>query len=222
MKHKTTWLAAVLLSIGSASAQPSSITVTDGTGNTYGAATGIGIDFDSALTLATAPWTPPLVNGLQYSLNSISLRDASDSTGSVYLGVYSTLSSGVMSGFMGASLNSVDFSTVANGDWAQFNFSGITVTTDNTPGAGSGLLYFGFQSVNTATTTMLTDAMHRIDGFGSYSIQDYGNNVIAYGALQTTRALEFQATVTPVPEPGTCALALGGLGAMTLFRRRKV
>jgi len=223
MNNKLTWLAVALLSAGSAFAQ-STITVTDGTGNTYGNATGIGIDFDSALTPATAPWTPALVNGQQYTVNSVSLRDFSDNTGAVYLGVYTTLSSGVLSGFLGASVNTVDFSTVVNGNWAQFNFSGITVTADNTPGSGSGLLYFSFQSVNTSTSSSLIEPMHRIDGFGSYSLQDYGNNVIAFGALQTTRALEFQSTVTsvaPVPEPGTYALLLGGLGTLTLFRRRQ-
>lgn len=218
MKKQLTWCAAALLAVGSASA--ATITVTDGTGNTYGAAVGIGIDFDSSLTPATAPWTPTLVSGLTYSVNSVSLRDGGAAAGPVYLGVYTGNSLGVFTGFLGSSLNSVDFSTVADGTFATFNFNSISVTADNVAGSGSGLLYFGFQSSQSDSgNALLTRAMHRIDGFGTYSVADYGNNVLAYGTMQTTRALEFQSVVTAVPEP--TSLALFGLSGMALVYARR-
>lgn len=221
MKKGLTGIVAVILAAGAASAN--TITVTDGTGNLYGAANGIGIDFDSSLTAGTAPWTPVLVNGLTYSVDSVSLRDGNSDAGAVYLGVYTGNSAGVFTGFLGASVNSVDFSTVTDGNFVAFNFSGISVTADNVAGSGSGLLYFGFQSSQADSgNSLLTRQVHRIDGFGSYSIADYGNNVLAYGTLQTTRALEFQAVVTPaaVPEPSTFAL-LGLAGTAFLGARRR-
>ena len=226
MNKTMKWFAVGLLSAGTAAAQTSTITVTDGTGNTYGAANGIAIDFDSSLTPATAPWTPgSLVNGQEYSVDSVSLRPASSTTGGVYLGVYTINSSGAFSGFLGASDNSVDFSTVPSGDFVQFTFSGINVTADNVAGSGSGLLYFGFQSVQTASgNALLTDAMNRIDGFGTYSMQDYGSQVMSYGTITTSRALEYMASVTaiaPVPEPSTLAMLGSGLGILAILRRRK-
>jgi hypothetical protein len=150
----------------------------------------------------------------------VSLRNGSADAGPVYLGVYSGNSLGAFTGFLGASVNSVDFSTVTDGTFATFNFNSITVTADNVAGSGSGLLYFGFQSSQAASgSSLLTRSMHRIDGFGSYSVADYGNNVLAYGAMQTTRALEFQAVVTAVPEPAS--LALFGLSGMALLYARR-
>jgi hypothetical protein len=220
MKQVMTCLVLALLSAGSASAE--TITVTDGTGNSYGDCYGIGVDFDSGLNPALAPWTPALVAGYQYSLDSLSLRDNAADAGNVYLGVYTGYSAGVLSGFLGASTNAVDFSTVTNGDWAQFNFSGINVTADAAPGSGSGLLHFAFQTGTEAVAdAAVKRAMHRIDGYGTYSIADYGSNVIAYGALQTSRALEYQAglTLMLIPEPATMVLL--GLGSLTILRKRK-
>jgi hypothetical protein len=222
MHSKALLLSALLGAIAvttSAQAATNSITVTDGTGNTYGNATGIGIDFSSTLTVAS--WSPSLTAGLQYAVNSVSVRDASDVAGAVYLGVYTGNSLGVFTGFLGASTNSIDFSTVTNGNFAQFDFSGINVTADSAP-VGSGLLYFGFQTANTDSgNALVVRAMHRVDGFDSYTIQQYGNNVLAFGALQTTRALEYQASVTAVPEPSTYAIFIAAFCGVALFLRRR-
>jgi hypothetical protein len=207
-----------LVSVASASI----ITVTDGTGNTYGDCFGAAVDFDAALNPTLAPWTPALVAGQQYSVDSLSLRENTADTGNVYLGVYTGFSANVVSGFLGVSTNTVDFSTVTNGDWAQFNFSGITVTADATPGSGSGVLYFIFQTGTEAVNSAIVKrSMHRIDGWGSYLFTDYGSAAInpINGGLITNRALEYQASITAIPEPATMALL--GLGALAMLRKRK-
>ena len=212
--------------LATATATAETISVTDGTGNIYGNATGFAIDFDSSLPALTAPWTPALVNGLTYSLDSVSVRDGNSDVGAVYLGVYSSYSNtGVLSGFLGASTNSVNFSTTTDGNFVAFNFSGINVTADNTPAAGTGLLYFVFQTSQSFVTGASTvRGIHRIDGFSNYTMADYGSNVLAFGALQANRAIEYQAVVTAaIPEPGSFALMAGlvGLGAAMTGRRRR-
>lgn len=220
---KTITVLAVLLTVGVASAN--TITVTDGTGNIYTGANGLVIDFDSSLNPATAPWTPILENGLTYSVDSVSLRDANSVAGTTYLGVYTGISGSVLTGFLGASANSVDFSTSTDGNFVAWSFSGINVTVDNVAGSGSGLLYFGFQSSQSDSgNALLTCPSHRIDGFGSYSLANYGNSVIHFinGGVISTRALEMQATVTPVPEPSALALAgLSGVACLLARRRQK-
>ena len=139
----------------------------------------------------------------------------------MYLGIYTGNSAGVYTGFLGTSVNTVDFSTIANGTFVAFNFTGLNVTADNVPGSGSGLLYFGFQSGTTDSGgSLLTEPMHRIDGSGG-SITDYGNLVMAFGGTVSNRPLEFQAVVTPVPEPTTMALiGLSGASLLITGRRR--
>jgi hypothetical protein len=187
-----------LLIAGSASAE--TITVTDGTGNTYGDCYGAAVDFDAALPAVTAPWTPALTAGQTYSLDSLSLRNSSADAGNVYLGVYTGFTGpSTVSGFLGVSTNTVDFSTVTNGAWAQFNFSGINVTADATPGSGSGVLYFIFQTGTEAVTNATVKrSMHRVDGWGDYLFINYGSETInpVNGGLINNRALEYKAQIT--------------------------
>jgi hypothetical protein len=185
------------------------------------------IDFDSTAASA-AVWSPALSAGTTYNLNSLSFRQgATTDAASLYLGVYtgftSQLYSGVLSGFLGASDNAINWSTIAGGTWAQYTFSGINVTADSTVGSGSGVLYFVFQAETTALAgTEVGDiSLQRINGSNGSMATDL-NNVIAYGAPVTTRALEYQATVTPVPEPASLAMiGLSGAGLLLAIRRQK-
>jgi hypothetical protein len=220
MKKTTTYLIAVLLTSGSARAE--TVMVTDGDGNNYGNAMGLAIDFDSS-TAAFADWAPDLQAGLSYTLDSISLRNASTTAGAVYLGIYSGYTAPSLSGFLGTSDNAVDFSTIASGDWLTFTFSGINITADSTVGSGSGMLYFAFQTDISAQAAIGTvRSIHRINGFETYPMTDYLATVLDSGnpGAFDTRAPEYQANLTVVPEPTGVGL-IGLSSAALLFARRR-
>ena len=60
----------LLLTVGSATA--ASVTATDGRTAVYGACNGVAIDFD-ATAAANAVWSPSLVGGQIYALNSVAI-----------------------------------------------------------------------------------------------------------------------------------------------------
>lgn len=215
MKQTITRLVAVLLTAGSASA--ASVSATDGGTTVYGSTDGIEIDFDST-SAPLAIWSPSLVNGQTYSLNSLGVRNGA-ATATEYLGVYTGLSGNTLSGFLGASDSAIDFSTITSGNWATFTFSSINVTVDSTVGSGSGLLYFIFQpdAVTHASNPDQNISLQRFDS--DTTVNQSLASIYALGAIQTVRSPEYQATLTPVPEPTSLAL-LGFSGAMALFVRR--
>lgn len=213
---------AMLLMAGQASAEI--VVASDAGTAAYGDANGFRIDFDSTFATA-ADWTPDLTAGQAYQLNSVSVRygGAQANATPKYLGVYTGLTGGVLSGFRGVSSNTVDFSTAVTGDWQQFNFSGIDVTTDSTVGSGSGLLYFVYQTGAEALTGLETTvSTQRFDGFPSTEVTaDYLANILAFGTVQIARAPEYQASLTAaVPEPMTAGL-IGIPGALFLLSRRR-
>jgi hypothetical protein len=235
MKKTTLLMLAAALTAGSVWAQTTNtVTATDGTtGSAYGVTVGFVIDFN-ANGGTLAPWTPSLVSGLQYSLNSISIQSGAVGSATDYLGVYygnvagsgqsinlSTLT------FLGASQNAINFSTAPTLTWLQYNFSGINVTADSvTPGTftGSGTLLFAYQPINTAESSWQNpvSTLRFGNGAGATVNADslseiYGNNNLVAG-----RAPQYEASVTavPTPEPGTMALAALG-GASLLFWRRR-
>jgi PEP-CTERM motif len=236
MKKTTLLMLAAALTAGSVWAQTTNtVTATDGSTGAYGACVGFLIDFN-ANGGADASWTPALVSGVQYSLNSISIKSGATGSATDYLGVYYGNVGGVAGTgqgfslssltFLGASENAINFATAPTlTTWLQYNFSGINVTADSvTPGTftGSGTLLFVYQPINTAesswqnpvstirfnaTSTIAADSLSQI----------YGNNNWA-----SQRAPQYEASVTavPTPEPGTMALAALG-GASLLFWRRR-
>ena len=119
MKTAMVWLLGSLLAAGPAWA--ASVTATDGGTAVYGNANGIAIDFD-ATPAPNAVWTPGLVNGQTYVLNSVAIKNTTTNTGNYYLGVYTGFSGGVLSGFKGVSDSAKDFSTSPN-NWLTFTFS---------------------------------------------------------------------------------------------------
>jgi len=233
-----------LLSAGSLFA--ASITVTEaGNANSYGRTSGVAIDFNTSTP--DAAWDTNLTSGQQYSVDSVSLYlNNWDPAGDYYLGVYTGLtqdtngggSADTLSGFLGVSSNTVDLANSDGGakDLVTWNFSGINVTADSTPGSGSGVLYFVFQTGTSALTEMgarpaaTTQSFHRIDGTGeenlfseflSATIEGSFNDFDEEMDLRSNRPLEFQATVTVIPEPSTFVLmGIVGVVGIGVIRRR--
>ena len=232
MKKTTLLMLAAVLTAGSVWAQTTNtVTATDGAGNAYGNCVGFVIDFN-ANGGTYAPWTPSLVSGLQYSLNSISIKSGATGSATDYLGVYAGNVAGTGSSinlssltFLGASENAINFATAPTLTWLQYDFSGINVTADSvTPGTftGSGTLLFVYQPINTAESSWQNPVSTiRFNATGTIAAdslsQIYGNNNWA-----SQRAPQYEASVTavPTPEPSTMALAALG-GASLLFWRRR-
>jgi hypothetical protein len=198
MKKAITLFLALLIT-GLASAE--TITVNDDAvgGNSYGNCSGFAIDFDTTAPLAastvTTGWTPALVAGKSYALNSIRIQyggSVTSGTGIVYLGVYNGGVGG--EGLVGVSTNAIDFNTATADTWYAWNFSGINVTADSVVGSGTGLLYFryitdpaGAVSDQQISTRRLNYDAAMTEGLAS---------IIAYGSLQGARAPEYQAQLT--------------------------
>jgi hypothetical protein len=206
-------------------ASAETITVTDTLANTYGNTQGLAVDFDTTTAglnpAITTGWAPALIDGQQYSLDSISVISGAEvlaGAGNVYLGVYTGIAGDISGGFLGTSTNAVDFKNTLSGDWVMFDFSGINVTADSVVGSGSGMLYFIFQPDGNAKTGTGGDEirLHRINT--DTTINQSLSSVIAYGGLSTLRSLEYQAQITVIPEPATIALL--GLGGLALIRRK--
>ena len=218
-------LAAVLLPIfGVGTAQAATVAVTDGNLNQFGDIGGFAIDFD-ATTGLTANYEPDLVAGQPYNLNNVTVYRGSDaSTGTVYLGVYTSYSANVLSGFLGSSINTLTLNTLAASDPMSFNFTGLTVTPQSNPASGGDVRYFVFQSGTTALTAVggqsIRVPVRRIDGeVGSFA--DELSQVIRSdnGDQPANRAVEYSATITPVPEPS--GFALLGIASAALMRHRR-
>jgi len=191
-------LVASLLTAAAAAA--ATVTATDGGTTVYGNCNGIAIDFD-ATPASLAVWSPSLVGGQTYALNSLAIKNASGNSGNYYLGVYTGFSGGVLSGFLGVSDTTRDFSTAAN-DWLTFTFSNLnhTITVDATVGAGLGLRYFVYQAGTSALV-----APNVILGTARFGADTYLTNslggIMAFGGVVANRSPQYQATITSATEP---------------------
>ena len=199
MRKVMAWFILVLLIAGLTSAYTITVDDDETGGNSYGNAAGFAIDFDATPPAApenvTTGWEPPLVAGDTHPLNSISIQYGGSVTAGpavVYLGVYSGGVNG--GGFLGASINAIDFGKVAEDEWVTWEFEGIEVTVDNVVGSGTGLLYFRYQvSQNDGdfggseiSTRRLNYDAPMTEGLAS---------IIAYGTLQGARAPEYKADI---------------------------
>jgi len=194
------------------------VTVYDNTGDSYGNTQGFRIDFDASTSSVNVDWTPDLVDGQVYSLDSLTLKaDSTNVTAiPVYIGVYTGYDAGVWSGFLGVSDQACDWGTPTVDTVLAYTFTGINVTADSVVGSGSGLLYFMYQygtQARTAYEITRATCKWNLGMNGTFS------NVIGDGGvIVSDRAPEYAAQLTAVPEPVTMVLL--GLGGLLLRRKR--
>lgn len=227
-----------------AAAQAEIVSVTDAAGNNYGKTSGVAIDFD-ATTGLTADWTPDLVAGQQYRVDSLTLFLGGQGVidEDLYLGVYTgldeqlgTQAAATLSGFQGVSDNTINLSSAALNTALTWNFTGdaFQVTSESNPGAGGDILYFVLQTGTGAladTGSIQSDdrPFRRINSNGSFddelsaTIHGSRNNLVGDPDLVFDRALEYEAEVTAIPEPATLGMvALFGGGILFMRRRMMI
>lgn len=223
MKPNTRLLSTVLgtVLLGTAATQASTYVLEDDKGgNSFGNTAGIVLDVD---TTFNAFWGPDLVSGQQYTLDSISFYENSNTVGARYVSVYT--GTGIYDGntsdtHLGHSTNTIDFSTVTNGSLVTFNFTGITVTAGSDGWLGEGSLFFGWDNDATRNNNSSSEdnAVFRINVDTAPSTVQ-GAAIYAFGGISGNRSPELQVSLTPVPEPSVALLS--GLGVLGLLRRRR-
>jgi hypothetical protein len=186
-------------------------------GAAYGNTRGFRIDFDASTTSANVDWTPDLVDGHEYSLDSLTLKaDSSNTTTTpVYIGVYTgyNAGTGIWSGFLGVSDQAYDWGTPTVDTALKYTFTGISVTADSVVGSGSGMLYFMPQYGTQARTTYeITRAVCKWDlGMAGVFANIIGDN----NAIVADRAPEYAAQLTSMllkphnPIPANNAVGVG-------------
>ena len=221
--NKTTLLTLSAIALSAISAGAATVTVDDHN-NSFGDVDAFAIDFD-ATTGGTADWTPDLSTSNTYSIDSISVWEQGTQDTDFYLGVYTGFTGGTLSGFQGASTNTINFSDETGTFKVTWDFigQGITVTPEVTPGSGGDQRYFVFQTVATAQTTLvdLGDNTTTLAIFRNGSYADRLSGVIKAGdtSVRGNRNQSYEATLTAIPEPSSAALL--GLGGLALILRRR-
>lgn len=224
------------------SIQANIVSVTDGTANNYGKTSGIAIDFDATSGL-TADWSPGLVNGQIYRVDSVALFLGAKGTinEDLYLGVYTGINeqlgvqaAATLSGFIGVSDNTFNLSTANLNTALTWTFTGdqFQTTAGLNPGTGSDILYFMLQTGTDALADTGTEPVagsrqfRRIDGTnGSFEnelsavIHASANGSISDKDIVSNRPLEYEAQVTAIPEPASLGL-IALFGGSLLFIRR--
>ncbi len=200
------------------------VTTSDSTA-TYGDLNGVAIDFDSTVR-SQADWTPDLVAGDEYTIDSIGFRvNTGDAkflaTVDIYLGVYTGLSGTTLSGFEGVSDSAVTLTDASGVVSAVWDFTGMTVTPEANAGSGGDQRYFVFQTGTAALTEIGTLDIPLMRATTTYANRLSG---ILRGdnqtpGLSTSRSPDYTATLT-IPEPTSLALIALGMGLVAWRRSR--
>lgn len=228
MKNRPVLISSIIISAFiSAPTQASTILITDGgNGNPYGDTDGFVVDFDSSYD-----WTPPLVAGQTYRIDSVSIWEASSAkdpanSTPVYLSVFGSSFAGftgdTSASHLGFSDNAIDHTATPDTTKITYTFTNLFVTAD-ADGAlsGSGLLYFTWDDDTIRNNFQPSGGVHPFQRLDSNpQAVDFGAAIYAFGAIQTARVPEIEISVTLIPEPSSFGLAaLAGIGC--LLRRRR-
>ncbi len=220
MTSKNPFLYSLAIIACCASASPAAtLSISSGSSATFGRTDGVFVPFAAP---AASNWSPTLVNGQVYAINSVSyIKNNTDATfANLWIGIYTsyTPTSGALSGFLGSSSNSVAWGTAANGSTQNWNFSGVSATADT-----SSTLYLMFQTSATAIGAQLdvaegAIALRRLpDADGGLAA---GAGIIQGEATTRNDRTPFMTlATTAVPEPST--LLLSTLGGLVLLRRKR-
>jgi len=146
-------------------------------------------------------------------------RQVTDANAPVFLDVYTTLSSGVFSGYLGSSSTSVTWASTVQDQTYSFDFTGLTL-------ASNTKYWFVFSEDNIAgddanfRVKLNTSGNDTTPGEGKgYLVNDTIQGLTQGGATQDW-GFAFTANFTPVPEPSIAALCLIGGACLLRLRRR--
>ncbi|MDN2712555.1 MULTISPECIES: PEP-CTERM sorting domain-containing protein [unclassified Janthinobacterium] len=143
---------------------------------------------------------------------------------SSFLGLLSSAhqSSFAYAGSAGLGATALSTTTLSRADGAAFSLSSISLADFVSLPGSFDVTFVGHQvGGGTVTQTFSLDGSH---SFSDYSFTGFNNLLSATwreGALHTFQVDNITATVSPVPEPATYGMLLGGLGVLAFLRRRK-
>lgn len=182
----------------------------------------------SAASATTASQTVINFNGLEQSGFGVSLLNSYSEAGynfdsNLWYGLSSVHKNNFFyAGSAGLGATALSTTTLTRADGAAFSLDKISLA-DYVSVPGSYDVTFVGTKVGGATVSQ-TFSLSGSSSFSNYTFSNFTNLVSASwqeGLLHTYQVDNIGATVSAVPEPGTYAMLLGGLGLLGFMRRRK-
>jgi hypothetical protein len=204
-------MTALVLASGSLAAASTLLITDGGSGNPYGDTSGFVVDFDASYS-----WTPSLIPGRSYTIDSISIWEASDfltpNNTPAYLSVFDHTFGGftgdTSASYLGHSDNAIDHTATPDSSKITYYFSNIVVTADDDGMlSGTGLVYFTWDDDTVRNNFGISSGVHpfqRIDS--NPAAVEFGAAIYAFGAIQPNRVPEIEVSVTLLPVPEPCSL----------------